>query len=142
MITCAVTTDREAVIRIVVRGPAGQEQEVEAVIDTGFDGWFSLPPALIALLELPWRRRGRALLADGNETVFDIYDGTVLWDGSQRRVAVDEASTAPLVGMALLDGYELSLLVRASNDQKAALAIRYLFRSEPLGAGMPEVMAY
>jgi predicted aspartyl protease len=64
MITGAVTADREAVIRIGVRGPAGQGQEVEAVVDTGFDGWFSLPPALIALLELPWRRRGRALLAD------------------------------------------------------------------------------
>ena len=68
MIAGAVTTDREAVIRMVVRGPAGQEQGVEAVVDSGFDGWFSLPPALIALLELPWWRRGRALLADGNET--------------------------------------------------------------------------
>jgi clan AA aspartic protease len=113
MITGAVTPDREAVIRMVVRGPSGHEQEVEAVVDTGFDGWFSLPPALIALLELPWRRRGRALLADGSETVFDIYDGMVLWDGSQRRVAVDEASTAPLVGMALLDGYELNVQVRS-----------------------------
>jgi clan AA aspartic protease len=118
MITGAVTADREAVIRMVVRGPAGQEQEVEAVVDTGFDGWFSLPPALIALLELPWRRRGRALLADGNETVFDIYDGTVVWDESPRRIAVDEASTAPLVGMALLDGYELNVQVRSGGGLK------------------------
>jgi hypothetical protein len=42
MITGAVTADREAVIRMVVRGPAGQEQEVEAVVDTGFDGRFAL----------------------------------------------------------------------------------------------------
>lgn len=52
-------------------------------------------------------------MADGNETVFDIYDGTVLCDGSQRRVAVDEASKAPLVGMTLLDGYELNVQVRS-----------------------------
>jgi predicted aspartyl protease len=38
MITGVVTADREAVIRLTVRGPVGQEHEVEAVIDTGFDG--------------------------------------------------------------------------------------------------------
>jgi len=113
MITGAVTVHREAVIRLAVRCPAGHEQQIEAVVDTGFDGWFSLPPALIALLGLAWRRRGRALLADGRDTVFDIYEGTLLWDGSPRRVAVDEASTAPLVGMALLDGYELNVQVRS-----------------------------
>ena len=112
MITGAVTADREAVIRLAVRGPAGQERQIEAVIDTGFDGWFSLPPALIALLGLQWRRRGRALLADGSDSVFDIYEGTVVWDEGPRRIAVDEASTAPLVGMALLDGYELNVEVR------------------------------
>ena len=93
-------------------GPTDQQQEIEAVVDTGFDGWFSLPPALIAQLELQWRRRGRALLADGSECVFDIYEGTVLWDGRLRRIPVDEASTAPLVGMALLQGYELNIKVR------------------------------
>jgi clan AA aspartic protease len=112
MITGVVTANREAIIRLAVGGPAGVEQQIEAVVDTGFDGWFSLPPALIALLELQWRRRGRALLADGSECVFDIYEVTVLWDGSLRRIAVDEASTAPLVGMALLHDYELSVQVR------------------------------
>ena len=81
MITGVVTANREAVIRLAARGPADQEQEIEAVVDTGFDGWFSLPSALIAQLELQWRRRGRALLADGSECVFDIYEGMVLWDG-------------------------------------------------------------
>ena len=44
--------------------------------------------------------------------MFHIYEVTVLWDGSPRRIAVDEASTAPLVGMTLLHGYELSVQVR------------------------------
>jgi clan AA aspartic protease len=112
MITGIVTANHEAVIRLSVRGAVGREQEIEAVVDTGFDGWFSLPPALVAQLEMQWRRRGRALLADGSECVFDIYEGTVLWDGRLRRIAVDEASTAPLVGMALLQGYELNVQVR------------------------------
>jgi clan AA aspartic protease len=112
MITGTVTAEREAIIRLILRGPAGQQQKIEAVIDTGFDGWLCLPPALIALLGLPWRRRGRAVLADGSESLFDIYEGTVVWDRRRRRIPVDEADTTPLVGMALLDGYELTVQVR------------------------------
>jgi len=52
MITGVVTADREAVVRILMRGPAGQRERIEAVIDTGFDGWLSLPPALITLLDV------------------------------------------------------------------------------------------
>ena len=92
-----------------MRGPAGQEQEIEAIIDTGFDGWLSLPSSLVAGLGLVWRRRGRALLADGSESVFDIYEATVDWDGEARRVPVDEAEAIPLVGMSLLEGYELTV---------------------------------
>jgi predicted aspartyl protease len=52
------------------------------------------------------------LLADGSESIFDIYEATVVWDGEARRISVDEAETAPLVGMSLLEGYELALQVR------------------------------
>jgi clan AA aspartic protease len=113
MITGIVTADREAVIRLVVKGPSGQGHEIEAVVDTGFDGWLSLPPSIISVLNLPWRRRGLALLADGSERVFDIYEATVQWHRQARRIAVDSADTAPLVGMALLEGRELKMQVRA-----------------------------
>ena len=38
MITGTVTAYREAIIRLSVRGPGGEEKTVEAVIDTGFAG--------------------------------------------------------------------------------------------------------
>src|ERR1700719_4192898 len=101
MITGIVTADREAVIRLVVHGPSGNGHEIEAVVDTGFDGWLSLPPDAISELQLPWRRRGLALLADGSESVFDIYEGSVRWHKQNRRIAIDAAETAPLIGMAL-----------------------------------------
>jgi clan AA aspartic protease len=107
MITGVVTASRQAIILLTVRGPGRQEQEIGAVIDTGFDGTLTLPPALIATLGLMWRRRGRALLADGSESLFDIYETIVIWDGEPRRIAVDEADIDPLVGMSLLYGYEL-----------------------------------
>lgn len=116
MIRGSVSVDRHAVIRLTVRGPGDSEFEVDAVIDTGFDGWLSLPPSLISQLGLPWRRRGRALLADGSESIFDTYDGTVMWDGFARRVPVDEANTAPLVGMSLLEGFELTIQVRVGGN--------------------------
>ncbi len=116
MISGVVTDDRQAVIHLTVRGPAGQEQKVEAIIDTGFDGSLSLPSALVVQLGLPWRRRGRALLADGSESVFDIYEAIVDWDGEARRVAVDEAETVPLIGMSLLEGYELTVQVQRGGN--------------------------
>lgn len=111
MITGIVTVAREAVISLTVCGLNGQEQEIEAVIDTGFDGSLTFPPAFITALGLPWRRRGRALLANGDESVFDIYEATVIWDGTTRRVSIDEVDVMPLVGMALLYGYELTMQI-------------------------------
>jgi len=116
MISGVVTGDRQAVIHLTVRGPTGQEQEIDAIIDTGFDGCLSLPPSVILLIGLDWRERGRAVLADGSESIFDIYEGTVLWDGQARRIPVHEAETIPLVGMSLLQGYELTIQVQPSGS--------------------------
>ncbi len=109
MISGIVTATRDAVITLVVRGPQGNSCEFETTIDTGFDGWLSCPPTLVETLGLAWRRRGRALLADGSETLFDIYEAELLWDGEWRRVVVDETDAAPLVGTSLLNGTELSI---------------------------------
>ena len=42
---------------------------------------------------------------------FDIYEARIVWDGRIRRISVDEANTDPLIGMQLLDGYELTIQV-------------------------------
>ena len=112
MITGAVTSNLEAVIRVVVRGPNRDELEVDAVIDTGFNGWLSLPGNLIDQLSLPWLTRGRVILADGTEQECDVYAATVIWDGQPRRIPVDAAETDPLVGMSLLKGCDLHMQVK------------------------------
>jgi clan AA aspartic protease len=116
MIAGRVNVYREAVVRLPVRSPQGQEQAVEAVIDTGFNGYLTLPPDLIAALRLPFRRSGRAVLGDGSEVTFDIHEAVILWDGHLRRIAVDAADTNPLLGMGLLYGHELSLQVIEGGD--------------------------
>jgi clan AA aspartic protease len=112
MITGAVKSN-EARIRLKVKGRRGREQDVEAVIDSGYSGALTLPPALITSLGLRWRSVGRATLADGSMCVFQVYTGKVLWEGKVRTILVDEADTDPLVGMRLLRGHELKMQVRA-----------------------------
>jgi clan AA aspartic protease len=120
MISGKVVASERAVIPLLVRGTAGIRREIEAVIDTGFDGWLSLSPSLILDLGLVWQNYGRALLADGSESVLDVYEAVVQWDGAARRISVDCADTVPLVGMALMKGYELTIEVL--DDGKVPLA--------------------
>jgi clan AA aspartic protease len=123
--TGTVNALREAVLRLVVLGPGGREREVEAVIDTGYNGSLILPPYLVAELGLPFRIRSSATLGDGSTGLFDVHDGTVHWNGRSRRIAVDVADSEPLLGMALLYGYELTIQVVEGGD----LSIREMLPS-------------
>ena len=107
MISGSVNARHEILIRVPVHDAAAREQQVEAILDTGFTGSLTLPPALIASLGLPWRSLGGAVLANGSVEQFDVYAATVVWDGTPRRVLVQAIDTAPLLGMALLVGYDL-----------------------------------
>ena len=49
-----VNANLEAVVLISIRGPQGSERETDAVIDTGYTGSLTLPPSLVAALELPY----------------------------------------------------------------------------------------
>lgn len=111
MIIGIVNANLEATIRLIVRGAQGQEQEIEAVIDTGFTGSLTLPAALIAALGLAWRGHAQAELADGSLHLFDVYAATLLWDDQARMVEIDATDTNPLVGMDLLHGYDLRIQV-------------------------------
>ena len=80
MITGMVKAD-EGRICLKVKGPHGREQEIEAVIDTGYTASLTLPRALVAALGLRWRSVDRGTLADGSECLFDVYEAKVMWDG-------------------------------------------------------------
>ena len=51
------------------------------------------------------------MLGDGRVESFDVYAAMVIWDGRLLRVMVDAADTDPLVGMALMYGYELNVQI-------------------------------
>jgi hypothetical protein len=49
------------------------------------------------------------LLTDGRETSLDIHEASVIWDGRPRLVPTDAVDSDPLIGMTLLEGYELTV---------------------------------
>jgi clan AA aspartic protease len=111
MITGIVNADFEPIINISICGSDGKIYTQEAIVDTGFNGWLSLPPDLIAQLNLRWKRRGRVVLGDGSECVFNVYEAIIMWDGNLRTIPIDEADSEPLVGMSFMEGYQLMVQV-------------------------------
>jgi clan AA aspartic protease len=113
MITGSVNARFEIVIKVPVQDSTRREHEVEAVLDTGFTGSLTLPPSVIANLNLPWRSRSSAVLANGNVVQFDIYTATINWDGVPRSILIQAIDNVPLLGMALLAGHDLRARVAA-----------------------------
>jgi clan AA aspartic protease len=90
----------------------GNEQRnigIRAVVDTGFTGALTLPQAMIDALDLTWYTQQEGILGDGSRCTFDVYSVTVIWDGHLKIVEVNASEAAPLVGMGLLEGYELQV---------------------------------
>jgi predicted aspartyl protease len=85
LITGTVRTGREAVIPLQLIGSGGQIEEIEAVIDTGFNGFLTLPATLTTLLGLPFHHEEEALLADGEPVLFAVYTSTLSETGQRER---------------------------------------------------------
>lgn len=120
----SVNDQLEAVVRLQIRGPQ-RDVEIEAIVDTGFNGALTLPPDVIATLGLHLQSRAPGVLADGSESSFDIYEALILWSGRMLRISVGSADSEPLLGMSLLYGHDLTIQVIESG----AVAIHEILRS-------------
>src|SRR5262245_49239554 len=114
MITGTVIQN-EATIEIEVTG-ASVTQQISAVIDTGYNGYLTLPGNLVSALQLAFAGHRRATLADGSVVVLDVYLASVIWYGQQKDVLVSQAAGTPLIGMAMLRGSRLSIEVTDGGD--------------------------
>ena len=104
-----VNSRREAIIQFVVIGEDNQRQAIKAVIDTGYTGFLRLPSAIITTLGLTWFMQEEGILGDGSMCMFNVFEASVIWDGQVKPIEINESETDPLVGMGLLEGYELSI---------------------------------
>jgi clan AA aspartic protease len=98
----------EATLGIAVRNNE-KTQMIDAVIDTGFSGFLTLPSNVIATLGFSWEGRDVATQGDGTFCTFEVYIGLVIWDGQYREIYINESETVPLIGMQLLRGYDLRI---------------------------------
>ncbi|MGB2926373.1 MAG: clan AA aspartic protease [Limnothrix sp.] len=106
-----VNINGDPVLRLVLENDAQQTHIIDAVIDTGYTGFLSLPTRLIEILHLPWIGNGQVTLGDGRAAVFEMYSVRVIWDGHYRQVPVSKVDTEPLIGLGLLAGYALQMEV-------------------------------
>jgi clan AA aspartic protease len=108
MMQGVVNQSCEAILPVVVKSNS-TTQLVDAVIDTGFSGFLTLPSDVITALDLTWKGRDVATLGDGTSCIFDVYIAIVIWDGQYRTIDINESETGPLIGMRLLRGYDLRI---------------------------------
>ena len=114
MIQGMINARYEAVITLDLLSPTGRTRQIEAIVDTGFNGQLLLSRDLVAELALPFAFKGHARLANGDELEFNVHDATVIWDGQARDVYASAAGPDILVGMRLLDGHTLTVNVKES----------------------------
>ncbi len=91
-------------------------QMEEAVVDTGFNGWLTLPENTIQQLGLTYLGRRPANQASGEERMFDIYSALVSWHDHPRPVLVHQSESKPLIGMALLTNCRITVDAREGGD--------------------------
>ncbi|XGV99544.1 MAG: clan AA aspartic protease [Leptolyngbya sp. BL-A-14] len=83
--------------------------EIECVVDTGFEGFLTLPPSVVVDLGLPYLININANLANDANVETGVYLATVVWNGVERKIAVLAMGRRPLIGTALLADYHLNV---------------------------------
>ncbi|MEH1886522.1 clan AA aspartic protease [Nostoc sp.] len=102
-----IVKNGRATVNIIFRLTNKPDFTIEFVIDTGFTEFLSLPPAAVTLLGFPFVYEMYANLADKSNVILPVYQGNIIWNGEEREVNVLVTGKRPLLGTALLDGYEL-----------------------------------
>ena len=108
--------NHEAIVELEVSGLGQPTQQIEAVIDTGYNGYLTLPSHLVTSLQLPFVGHRRGTLADGSVARLDAYLATVVWHGQPKDVLISQAAGTPLIGMSLLQGSRLTMDVVDGGD--------------------------
>lgn len=109
MIEGEVSAFLAAYVKLAVYRKDGRKMMVQALLDTGYDGFVALPLPIIETLELDWDRNVNATLADGTSASFGVYRGDVEWDGERVTVFIDAAVPMPMVGMGMMQGYDIHI---------------------------------
>ena len=109
MIVGEVKPGHEASVSLTVVGPGDRQINFDAVVDTGFTDYLTIPSRWVNELGLRFRESMTYELANGEFATFALYEVRVSWDGRWRNIVASVADGGPLVGMALLHGHRLTV---------------------------------
>jgi clan AA aspartic protease len=105
-----VVSDKLApIIKIDIEG---SKEQIETILDTGFNGELMLPKKTIENLNLEWCGKEDYLVASGEMITTDVYKGYLNW--FDKRCAVEVMATSAeqgLLGMQLLSSCIISINV-------------------------------
>ena len=99
----------EAWITVSVTDVAGELQQCEVIVDTGFTGWLVLPEEDIRRLGLAGGGSHDSITASGNMERFEYYETQVEWHGRLHEIEVFQSVDQPLLGMELLEGSRVAV---------------------------------
>jgi predicted aspartyl protease len=111
VVTGRVDDHGRALLRVPVAATAGGPRiEIEAWVDTAFNGGLTLPRGVAAGLGLAPGVSGDAVLADGQTVALDTFVCCRDWfGGTYRTLAVATDGAFPLLGTLLLSGRRLTI---------------------------------
>ncbi|MDE2778399.1 MAG: clan AA aspartic protease [Chloroflexota bacterium] len=109
MINGTVDNLGQARVPLEIRYGDGEFHSLRVVVDTGFNGHLTLYPELILQLGLRPMRSLDVSLAGNLQRTVNTFRGQVLWHGQLKTIRILEASGAPLLGMRLLSGSQLTI---------------------------------
>ena len=112
-----VDNNGRALVDVSVRpSDVAAGREIEAWIDTGFNGDLVLPQQQIDDLALPHSGTVKAILADGSEVALKTYACLIDWFGEERHLeVVANKGECPLLGVGLLVGHDLHISYRSGD---------------------------
>lgn len=99
---------------ILVGGSQGSVA-LQAIIDTGFDGYLCLPVGVAEKLGLELTGRISTVLADGIKKEDLLFSGWVEFLGQRRTVEMCLTTAEPLIGTGLLASCELAIDFSSGN---------------------------
>ena len=99
-----ISNNWELVVPVRVLDRNEHVHRIEAHIDTGFNGLFTLPPDVIASLGLEPAQPIALTMANNATETFPTFRGILLWQDWRRVVRIIESEGAPLIGTELLWG--------------------------------------
>lgn len=106
-----VSPSLQPLVRLKLR-VHGEEHEIEAIVDTGFGGYLTLPPGVIQSLEIAQLSEVVMRIADGSEVPVRTFLVETLLNETWSKTEVIETENTPLLGMSFLENHQITIEVR------------------------------